>query len=129
MAQLARVPERERVQLMGRRDRADALWHLQKMFSQGEEVPPLLNLLNKRIRLLLTTELGQRRGLGLDEALRAAGVAPNMLWKHRDQVGNYRAIELRRAVSRLLEAESDFKGGSRIDGRWALERAVVDILS
>ncbi|HCP45650.1 MAG TPA: DNA polymerase III subunit delta [Deltaproteobacteria bacterium] len=114
---------------VGRRDRQDALWHLQKMYGQGEEVPPVLNLLNKRIRLLLTAELGQRRGLGVDAALQAAGVAPNMVWKHRDQVGNYRAIELRRAVSRLLEAESDFKGGRRVDGRWALERAVIDILN
>ena len=114
---------------VGERSMVGAMHNLQVLYGQGEEAFSLLNLLKKRVRELLKAEKALASGKGRREALSAAGIAPNMTWKYERQLGRYRAIELRRGLSRLLRAESDLKGGSRIDPRWSVERAIRDIVA
>ena len=113
---------------LGERKGESALRNLQRCWSQGEEAIGILNLVRRRVKQLLAAETGLARGLRADEALRAAGVAPNMAWKWDRQLGRYRLAELARARRRMLQAESDVKGGLRIDRRWAVERAVLDVI-
>ena len=105
-----------------------ALKNLQVLYAQGERPEPLLNLLKKRLRQLLLAEKARAAGMAQRPALIAAGVTPNMVWKYESQMGRYRVMELRRGLSRLLRAESDVKGGSRVDNRWSLERAIQAIV-
>ena len=114
---------------VGERSITGAMHNLQVLYGQGEEAFSLLNLLKKRVRELLKAEKALASGMGQRDALKAAGIAPNMTWKYERQLGRYRAIELRRGLSRLLRAESDLKGGSRIDPRWSVERAIRDIVA
>ena len=114
---------------VGERSMVGAMHNLQRLYAQGEEPFSLLNLLKKRVRELLKAEKARAQGMGHRDALSAAGIPPNMTWKYERQLGRYRAIELRRGLSRLLRAESDLKGGSRIDPRWSVERAIREIVA
>jgi DNA polymerase-3 subunit delta len=113
---------------LGRRRLRPALRNLQILFRQGEDPHGLLALIRRRVRMLLEIERAIAKGARRDEALKGAGVAPNMTWKWEDQVGNYSPRELQRAASRLVTAESDVKGGRRIPPRWSVECALLDIL-
>jgi DNA polymerase-3 subunit delta len=113
---------------VGRRKLSEAMLEMQRLWSQHEDAIPVLAMLSRRVRQLLSAQAAADAGSSRDDALSAAGFPPNMLWKYQDQLGRYRASELRRAVSRLLSAESDVKGGTRIDPRWALERAVLELM-
>jgi DNA polymerase III delta subunit len=113
---------------LGRRRLRPALRNLQILLRQGEDPHGLLALIRRRVRMLLEIERSLAKGARRDEALKGAGVAPNMTWKWEDQVGNYSPRELQRAASRLVTAESDVKGGRRIPPRWSVERALLDIL-
>ena len=113
---------------LGERRGESALRNLQRCWSQGEEAISVLNLARRRVLQILAAESAIARGMRRDEALRAAGVAPNMAWKWDKQLGRYRLPELVRARRRMLQADSDVKGGLRIDRRWAVERAIVDII-
>jgi len=113
---------------LGRRRLQPALRNLQILLRQGEDPHGLLALIRRRVRMLLEIERALARGVRRDEALKAAGVAPNMTWKWGDQLGNYSPRELQRAASRLVTAESDVKGGRRIPPRWSVEQALLDIL-
>jgi DNA polymerase III subunit delta len=113
---------------LGQRRGESALRNLQRCWSQGEEPIGILNLVRRRVVQLHTAEAGVAQGLRRDEALRAAGVSPNMAWKWDKQLGRYRVPELSRARRRMLQAESDVKGGLRIDRRWAVERAIMDVI-
>ena len=113
---------------IGQRRLEPALRNLQLLFRQGEREMGILALTKKRVRLLLDTERAIARGVPPRTALTEAGVIPTLAWKFDRQLGRYEPRELQRAVSRLLRAESDLKGGARIDPRWALERAIVDLI-
>lgn len=113
---------------VGQRRLEPALRHLQMLWRQGQTPFSVYNLVGRRVRQLLAAERGIASGVGNDDALRGAGIAPHMVWKWRDQLGRYRPVELQRAASRMLKAESDLKGGFRIDGRWSVERAIVDVI-
>lgn len=113
---------------VGARNLQPALRNLQLLWTQGEGPYAVMSLLSRRVRQLLAIETGLARGLPQSDAMAAAGVPPNMTWKWRDQVGRYRAAELQKASSRMLKAESDLKGGFRIDPRWAVEQAVHDVI-
>ena len=117
---------------VGERSLNGALRNLQMLNNQGEESMPLLSLLKKRVRELLKAEQAVARGLAPRDALSEAGIAPNMSWKYERQLGSYRPAELRRGLSRLVRAESDLKGGVRVDKKmeiYLLERAIVDIVA
>jgi len=113
---------------VGKRNLQLALTNLQLLWAQGEAPYGVMSLLARRVRQLLAIEIALSRGLPQNDAMMAAGVPPNMTWKWRDQLGRYRPVELQRASSRMLKAESDLKGGFRIDGRWAIEQAVQDVI-
>ena len=113
---------------LGRRRLQPAMRNLQLLYRQGEEPFGVLALVKRRVRMLLDIERALARGARRDEALKGAGVAPNMIWKWDDQLGNYSPRELQKAASRLVTADSDVKGGRRISPRWSVERALLDIL-
>ncbi len=113
---------------VGKRRLDPALHNLQLLWAQGEGAYSVMSLVSRRVRQLLAVERGVAAGKPSDVALGEAGVAPNMTWKWRDQVGRYRPAELQRASMRMLKAESDLKGGFRIDPRWAVEQAVADVI-
>lgn len=113
---------------IGKRQLPAVLRGLQMLWRQGEEPEKVLALAKSRIRLLLKAERALAHGSSRNEALSEAGVLPNMVWKYDDQLGRYEARELQDAASRLLRAESDTKGGARIDKRWAVERAIVEVV-
>ncbi len=113
---------------VGQRRRESALRCLQLLWGQGQTPFSVYNLVARRVRQLLAAERAIAHGSSGDDALRAAGVAPNMLWKWRDQLGRYRLGELQRASSRMLAAESALKGGYRIDPKWSVETAIADVI-
>ena len=85
-------------------------------------------LVTKRVRELQRARAGLDDGLSPRDAAIAAGISPAIAWKFDGQIRAWRPPQLRRAVSRLLEAESQMKGGLRVDPRLALESAVLDVL-
>jgi DNA polymerase III subunit delta len=113
---------------IGQRRLEPALRNLQLLFRQGEREMGILALTKKRVRLLLDSERAIARGVPPRDALSEAGVIPSLAWKFDRQLGRYEPRELQRGISRLLRAESDLKGGARIDSRWSLERAIVDLI-
>lgn len=114
---------------VGTRNASSALRNMQRCWRQGEEAMSLLALTKRRVIQLSAAEGAIAEGARRDEALKAAGVAPNMAWKWESQLGRYRVSELRRARSRLLAAEDGMKGGRRIDRRWVLETAILDLIA
>lgn len=113
---------------LGHRKGESALRNLQRCWSQGEDAFSVLNLARRRVLQLLAAEGAMATGMRPPDALRAAGIPPNMAWKWERQLGRYRVPELLRAKRRMLQAESDCKGGLRIDARWAVERALIDVI-
>jgi DNA polymerase III subunit delta len=113
---------------LGSRRIQPALRNLQLLFRQGEQPMRILGLVKRRVRLLLQAERAMARGMPRKDALLAAGVLPNMAWKFDEQVGRYDVRELQRAASRMVKAESDLKGGLRVDARWSIERAIIDVI-
>ena len=114
---------------LGKRHLQPVLRNLQLLYGQGEGAYGVLSLAKRRLSMLLAAERGLARGLPRKDAMLAAGIPPNMAWKYDDQMGRYRPAELQRGLSRLLRAESDLKGGLRIDARWAVERALTDVIA
>jgi len=113
---------------LGERRLEPAVRNAQLLWRQGEQPFPVLSLAKKRVSQLLTIELARDRGAGQRDAMLAAGVAPNMAWKWEKQLGRYRLPELRRANRRMLQAESELKGGLRVDARWIVEGAIRDVI-
>ncbi len=117
---------------VGERRLGAALHHLQVVFRQGGDptgtAMAVLGLLKSRIRQLKAAEEARSSGMRPRDALQAAGVQPNLSWKFEPQLGSYGTDELRQASHRLVVAESDIKGGRRMDPRWSLERAVMDTI-
>lgn len=114
---------------LAERSHRSVLTNLQRLWTQGEGPFGVLNLARRRVGQLLAAEVAMADGANRRDALAAAGVPPNMTWKWEKQLGHYRPQELLAARDRLLEAESDVKGGRRIDSRWAVERALLDIVA
>lgn len=113
---------------IGERRFPRALRAMQQLARQGEEPHAMLRLVTKRIRELQRARAGLDDGMSPRDAAIAAGISPAIAWKFDGQIRAWRPPQLRRAVSRLLEAESDMKGGLRVDPRLALESAVLDVL-
>ncbi len=125
-------------------DRQEALWdlldavldrspegvqrNLAMLYRQENKPISVLFLAMRRVKTIQAAERLRDEGLGDEEAARNAG-AGAMAWKWRGKLGRYSPAELDGAVSRLLGAESDMKGGKRIDDRWTLERALLDIVA
>jgi len=113
---------------IGERRFPRALKALQQLASQGEEPHGMLRLVTKRLRELGRARAGLDDGLSPRDAAIAAGIPGAIAWKFDGQIRAWRPPELRRAVARMLQAESDMKGGLRIDPRMAFESAVLDVL-
>jgi len=113
---------------IGERRFPRALRAMQQLARQGEEPHAMLRLVTKRVRELQRARAGLDDGLSPRDAAIAAGISPAIAWKFDGQIRAWRPPQLRRAVSRLLEAESQMKGGLRVDPRLALESAVLDVL-
>lgn len=125
-------------------DRQDALWDfidafgeraaerapglLAEVLQQGEEPLAILQLLRKRAKELSRARLAHEGGANARDALSAAGVSPAIAWRLEKQVTAWKSAEWTTVLARLLKAESDIKGGARIDPRWSLERAVLSLL-
>ncbi len=101
---------------------------LQQLSSQGEDAHSMLRLVVRRLRQLRTARMGIDAGLSARNAALEAGINPAIAWKFDGQIRAWKVPQLHRAISRLVQAESDMKGGLRIDPRLALESAVLEAL-
>jgi DNA polymerase-3 subunit delta len=113
---------------IGERRFPTALRAMQQLARQGEDPHSMLRLVTKRVRELQRARAGLDDGLSPRDAAIAAGIPGAIAWKFDGQIRAWRPPQLRRAVARLLQAESDMKGGLRIEPRLALESAVLDVL-
>lgn len=124
-------------------DRQEALWdlldavrdrsvtdvqrNLAMLYRQENKPLSVLFLAMRRVKQIQSAQNAMDDGLSQKEALRNAGVGP-MAWQWEGKLGRYSPWELGRAVSLLLAAESDMKGGKRIDARWTLEQALLKVV-
>ncbi len=113
---------------IGERRFPRALRAMQQLNRQGEDPHGMLRLVTKRLRELQRARIGLDEGMSPRDAAIAAGIPGAIAWKFDGQIRAWRPPQLRRAVSRMLQAESDMKGGLRVDPRMALEAAVLDVL-
>jgi DNA polymerase-3 subunit delta len=113
---------------LGERRLEPAIRNAQLLWKQGEQPFGVLSLAKRRVDQLHAIERARDRGASPRDAMLAAGVAPNMAWKWEKQLGRYRLPELRRAGARMLRAESELKGGLRVDARWIVEGAIRDVI-
>jgi len=114
---------------VGLRSTDKALRALQLLAGNGEDAHGTLRLLTKRVRELQRARLGLDEGMNVRDAALAAGIPPNLAWKFDEPIRAWRAPHLAAAVARMLRAESDMKGGLRVEPRLALEAAVLDLLA
>lgn len=124
-------------------DRQEALWdlldavrdrsvtavqrNLAMLYRQENKPLSVLFLAMRRVKQIQSAQNAMDDGLSQKEALRNAGVGP-MAWQWEGKLGRYSPRELEGAVSLLLGAESDMKGGKRIDARWTLEQALLKVV-
>lgn len=113
---------------VGERRFPRALRAMQQLARQGEEPHAMLRLVTKRLRELSRAREGLDQGMPPRDAAIAAGIPGAIAWKFDGQIRAWRPPQLRWAISRMLQAESDMKGGLRVDPRMALEAAVLDVL-
>lgn len=113
---------------IGERRFPGAVRAMQQLARQGEEPHGMLRLVSKRLKELQRARIGLDEGMSPRDAAIAAGIPGSIAWKFDGQIRAWRPPQLRRAVTRMLQAESDMKGGLRIDPRMAFESAVLDVL-
>jgi len=113
---------------IGERRFPRAVRAMQQLSRQGEDPHGMLRLVSKRLKELLRARTGVDEGMSPRDAAIAAGIPGSIAWKFDGQIRAWRPPQLRRAVSRMLEAESDMKGGLRVAPRMAFESAVLDVL-
>lgn len=102
---------------------------LQQLSRQGEEAHSMLRLVTKRLRELKRARIAMDKGMSPRDAAVEAGINRAIAWKFDGQIRAWRLPQLTRAISRMVQAESDMKGGLRIEPRLALESAVLDALA
>ena len=85
----------------------------------------MLRLVVKRLRELSRARAASDRGLSARDAAVEAGINPAIAWKFEGQIRAWQLPQLQRAISHRVQAESDMKGGLRIDPRLALESAIL----
>jgi DNA polymerase-3 subunit delta len=105
----------------------DVQRNLAMLYRQESKPISVLFLAMRRVRQISAVQDSMDEGLSQDDALRNAGVK-GMAWKWKGKLWRYSAMELGDAVSTLIRAESDMKGGKRIDDRWTLEQALLHIV-
>lgn len=104
-----------------------AIKHLDKLLTGGEAPQRILGGLNFVFRKLAQATEAARQGINLNLALKQTGVFPrdiNGSAQYLRRIGRPRAERL---FNRLLQADSDMKGGSRLNERMQLERLLVDL--
>ena len=89
----------------------------------------MLRLVTKRLRELKRARIAMDKGMSPRDAAVEAGINRAIAWKFDGQIRAWRLPQLTRAISRMVQAESDMKGGLRIEPRLALESAVLDALA
>ncbi len=110
---------------LGERKLRPTVKALQQLASQGEDAHSMLRLVVKRLRELSRARAASDRGLSARDAAVEAGINPAIAWKFEGQIRAWQLPQLQRAISHLVQAESDMKGGLRIDPRLALESAIL----
>ncbi|MCO4769330.1 MAG: DNA polymerase III subunit delta [Deltaproteobacteria bacterium] len=113
---------------IGERRFPRAVRAMQQLSRQGEEPHSMLRLISKRLRELRRARVGLDEGMSPRDAAIAAGIPGAIAWKFDGQIRAWRPPQLRWAIARMVQAESDMKGGLRVDPRMALESAVLDVL-
>lgn len=111
---------------LGERKLRPTVKALQQLASQGEDAHSMLRLVVKRLRELRRARSAIDRGMSARDAAVEAGINPAIAWKFDGQIRAWKVPQLNRAISRLVQAESDMKGGLRIDPRLALESAIFE---
>jgi len=104
-----------------------AIKHLDKLLGGGEAPQRILGGLNFVFRKLAQATEAARQGTDLNAALKQSGVFPrdvNGSAQYLRRIGRPRAEKL---FNRLLQADADMKGGSRLNERMQLERLLVDL--
>jgi DNA polymerase-3 subunit delta len=134
------LPDLERV-VSG--DRQEALWDLLDavrdrspealqrnlvMLYRQENTPlSVLFLAKKMLKQIRSAEALRDQGMSDEEAAKKSGVGPTA-FRWRGKLGRYSPADLDEAVSILVGAESDIKGGRRVDPRWTLEQALLQVV-
>jgi DNA polymerase-3 subunit delta len=115
------------VDALGERARDRAMACLVEALHNGEEPLAVLQLVKRRMKELQRARAFLDQGRSAKDALQEAGVPGNLAWKMEKQVVAWRSERLAWAISKLLRAESDMKGGRRMDPAWVAERVMEEI--
>lgn len=115
----------ELVEAVGRRRIEASLQCLSKLLEAGEEPLAILGMLARQIRLLIKVQEMRRKGFSAEGIGKALGLPPRFVPSLLEQAASFSASQLEKALSRLLQADSELKGGR--EGRMALELLVVDL--
>jgi DNA polymerase-3 subunit delta len=104
---------------------AKALQALDKLLLAGEAPQKILGGVVYTFRKFADATERARQGGSLREALSAAGVFPQAIDAGEAYLRRIRFAKASRILALLIEADSDLKGGSRVDPRPLLERLFV----
>jgi DNA polymerase-3 subunit delta len=104
---------------------AKALQALDKLLLAGEAPQKILGGVVYTFRKFADATERARQGGSLREALAAAGVFPQAIDAGEAYLRRIRFAKASRILALLIEADSDLKGGSRVDPRQLLERLFV----
>ncbi|MFN3476603.1 MAG: DNA polymerase III subunit delta, partial [Candidatus Methylomirabilales bacterium] len=115
----------ELVEAVGGRRIEASLQCLSRLLETGEEPLAILGMLARQIRLLIKVQEMRRRGLGTEEIGKILGLPPRFVSGLLEQAASFPAPQLEKALLRLLQADSELKGGR--EGRTTLELLVVDL--
>lgn len=115
----------ELVEAVGGRRLKAALQCLSRLLEAGEEPLAILGILARQIRLLIRAQEMRRKGCTPEEIGRVLGLHPRFVPGLLEQAASFPAAQLQGALPRLLQADSELKGGR--EGRMALELLVVDL--
>ena len=115
----------ELVEAVGKQRIEASLRCLSSLLEAGEEPLAILGMLARQIRLLIKVQEMRRKGLGTKEIGEALGLPSRFVPGLLEQAASFPASQLEKALPRLLQADSELKGGR--EGRMALELLVVNL--
>lgn len=114
------------IDAMGRKDHAEMLRILLRLFTSGEDPVKLLGLLSYALRAMLAVKDAQARPVRPESVPAALGLQPWQVQQYRAASSRYSLGELKRCYERLLMVDYKMKTGEG-NPRMLLERFLLSV--